>query len=105
MLRLRRTHALLPAVHVERDGRYKAASLTSLRRNDVEEKLAQRSYIWWNIAGVVIAIAGFTVGSLRGTMGGGGAHTVVGAAIGMTGALIAFSAYVLHWHRRRRERG
>jgi predicted secreted Zn-dependent protease len=44
------------------------------------------------------------VGSLKGTMGGGGAHTAIGAAIGITGAVIALTAYVLDWRRRRRLR-
>ena len=64
-----------------------------------------RSYVWWNIAGVVIAIVGFAVGSLKGTMGGGGAHTAFGAAVGITGAVIALTAFVLEWRRRRRVRG
>jgi len=37
-------------------------------------------------------------------MGGGGAHTAIGAAIGITGAVIALTAYVLDWRRRRRLR-
>jgi predicted secreted Zn-dependent protease len=71
---------------------------------ELGRSLVQRSHVRWNIAGVVIAIAGFAVGSLKGTMGGGGAHTAIGAAVGITGAVIALTAYVFDWRRRRRLR-
>jgi len=59
------------------------------------------SYTRWNVIGVVIAIVGFVIGSLRGTMGGGGIHTTLGALLGLTGAGIAVSARLLARRRRR----
>jgi hypothetical protein len=66
--------------------------------------MSERSFVPWNVAGVVIAIAGFSVGSLGGVMGAGGAHTTIGAAVGLTGAVMAAAAFVLE-HRRRRRTG
>jgi drug/metabolite transporter (DMT)-like permease len=63
--------------------------------------MSQRSYVPWNIAGIVIAVAGFAVGSLRGVMGAGGAHSTIGAIVGLTGAIIATAAFVLERRRRR----
>jgi membrane associated rhomboid family serine protease len=64
-------------------------------------RMSQRSYVRWNIAGIVIAITGFAVGSLKGVMGAGGAHSTIGAIVGLTGAVIATTAFALE-HRRRR---
>jgi drug/metabolite transporter (DMT)-like permease len=64
--------------------------------------MSARSYVPWNIAGVVIAIIGFAVGSLKGVMGAGGAHSTIGAVVGLTGAVIATAAFVLERRRRRR---
>jgi len=63
--------------------------------------MSARSYIPWNIAGVVIAVVGFAVGSLRGVMGAGGAHSIIGAVVGLTGAVIASAAFVLERRKRR----
>lgn len=60
-----------------------------------------RSYRRWNIAGILVAVTGFAVGSLRGMMHGGGAHTAVGATLGIVGAAMALTAYLLE----RRTRG
>ncbi len=66
--------------------------------------MSERSYVQWNIAGIVIAVAGFAVGSLRGVMGAGGAHSTIGATVGLAGAVIATTAFVLERRRRRRAR-
>ena len=63
--------------------------------------MKRRSYVWWNVVGVVIAIVGFVIGSFRGTMGGGGAHTAIGASIGIAGVAMAVTAYVLERRRLR----
>jgi uncharacterized membrane protein len=60
-----------------------------------------RSYRRWNIAGILIAVIGFAVGSLRGMMHGGGIHTAVGATLGILGATTALTAYVLERRDRR----
>jgi drug/metabolite transporter (DMT)-like permease len=66
--------------------------------------MSERSYVPWNILGVVVAIVGFAVGSLRGVMGAGGAHSTIGAVVGLTGAVIATAAFVLERRRLRRYR-
>jgi membrane-bound ClpP family serine protease len=63
-----------------------------------------RSYIPWNIAGIVVAIIGFVIGALKGPMGGGGAHTAIGAALGVIGTLTALAAYALERRHRRATR-
>ena len=66
--------------------------------------MSERSLLRLNIAGVVTAIVGFTVGSLKGPMGAGGLHSTVGAIVGLIGAVSAVSALVAGWHRRRGRR-
>jgi uncharacterized membrane protein YhaH (DUF805 family) len=61
----------------------------------------RKSYVWWNVVGVAIAIVGFVIGSLKGTMGGGGAHTAIGASIGIAGVVMAVTAHVLERRRLR----
>lgn len=60
------------------------------------------SYTRWNVIGVAIAVTGFAVGSLGGTMGAGGLHSAVGAVLGLGGAGIAVTARLLARRERRR---
>jgi len=65
--------------------------------------MSKRSYIPWNVAGVVVAVVGFVVGSLPAPVGGG-THTTIADAAGLLGAAVAVGAFALETLRRRRTR-
>ncbi len=61
-----------------------------------------RSYIPWNVAGILVAVIGFIIGSTKGLGGGSDTVTTVAAVLGTLGAVLAVVAFVLEVLRRRR---
>jgi hypothetical protein len=65
----------------------------------------KRSYIWWNVAGIVVFFAGFLVGSIdmatRGdAMSGGGIAMTIAAVLQVLGGGVAVVAFSLEMRRR-----
>ena len=68
--------------------------------------LRKRSYIWWNVAGIVVFVAGVLVGSIgmatRGgmSMGGGGSVMIIAGVLQILGGAVAVVAFTLEMRRR-----
>jgi len=67
--------------------------------------MRKRSYRWWNVAGIVVFVAGFLVGSINmaiqgGSMSGGGASLMIAAVLQILGGGVAIVAFTLEMRRR-----
>lgn len=67
--------------------------------------LRKRSYVWWNVAGLLVFVAGFLVGSIamaRGgmSMGGGATAMTIAGVLQVAGGAVAAGAFTLEMRRR-----
>ena len=67
--------------------------------------MRKRSYMWWNVAGIVVFVAGFLVGSINmasrgGSMTGGGTAMMIAAVLQVLGGGVAVVAFALDMRRR-----
>ena len=67
--------------------------------------MRRRSYIWWNVAGIAVFVAGFLVGSINmasrgGSMTGGGTAMMIAAVLQALGGGVAAFAFALDMRRR-----
>jgi len=71
--------------------------------------MRKRSYIWWNVAGIVLFVAGFLVGSINmasrgGSMTGAGTAMMIAAVLQVLGGGVAVVAFALDMRRFRVKR-
>ncbi len=75
--------------------------------------IRNRSYVWWNVAGIIVFVVGFLIGSIdmairKMSMDGGGAMPMTGGGTAMTiagilqilGGAVAVVAFSLEMRRR-----
>lgn len=62
----------------------------------------RRSYVWWNVAGIAMFVAGFLVGSISMATGDGGSLMPLAAVLQIIGGAVAVVAFTLEMRRRAR---